>query len=46
MGISPEKNPFEHVILSNEETRDVKNEIDDIYNKFDDARAAKSKCSQ
>ena len=35
------KNPFDHVSLSVEETRDVKKELDDIDNKFDDARAAK-----
>ena len=46
MGICPEKNPFDHVSLSNEETRDNKKELDDIENKFDDARAAKLKCSQ
>ena len=28
--------------LSNEETRDVKKELDDIDNKFDEARVAKS----
>ena len=37
---------FDHVSLSDEETRDIKKELDDIDNKFDDARAAKSKCSQ
>ena len=46
MGICQEKNSFDHVSLSDEETRDVKKELDDIYNKFDEARAAKSKCSQ
>ena len=46
MGICPEKNPFDHVSLSDEETRDVKKKLDDIDNKFDDARAAKLKCSQ
>ena len=46
MGICPEKNPFDHVSLSDEESRDVKKELDDIDNKFDDARAAKLKCSQ
>ena len=40
------KNPFDHVSLSDEETSDVKKELDDIDNKFDDARAAKLKCSQ
>ena len=44
--IGPEKNPFDLVRLSDEETRDVKKELDDIDNKFDDARAAKLKCSQ
>ena len=38
-GICPEKNPFDHVSLSDEETRDVKKELDDIDNKFYDARA-------
>ena len=46
MGICPEKNPFDHVSLSDEETRDVKKELDDIDNKFYDARADKLKCSQ
>ena len=41
MGICPEKNPFDHVSLSDEESRDVKKELDDIDNKFDEARAAK-----
>ena len=45
-GHSSRKNPFDHVGLSNEETRDVKKELDDIDNKFDDATAAKLKCSQ
>ena len=45
MGICP-KNPFDHVSLSKEEARDVKKELDDIDNKFDEARAAKLKCSQ
>ncbi len=45
-GICPEKNPFDHVSLSDEETRDVKKELDDIDNKFYDARADKLKCSQ
>ena len=40
------KNTFDPVSLSDEETRDVKKELDDIDNKFDDARAAKLKCSQ
>ena len=40
------KNPFDHVRLSDEETRDVEKELDDIDTKFDDARAAKLKCSQ
>ena len=43
MGICP-KNPFDHGSLS--ETRDIKKEPDDIDNKFDDAIAAKLKCSQ
>jgi hypothetical protein len=34
------------VNFSNEETRDVKKELDDIDNKFDESRAAKLKCSQ
>ena len=37
------KNPFDHLSLSNEETRDHKKELDDIYNNFDKARAAKVK---
>ena len=41
-----QKNPFDHVSLSEEEARDVKKELDDIDNKFEVARAAKSKCSQ
>ena len=41
-GICPEKNHFDHVSLSDEETRDIKKELDDIDNKFDDAREAKS----
>ena len=45
-GICPEKNPFDHVSLSDEETRDVKKALDDIDNKFYDARADKLKCSQ
>ena len=45
-GICPERNPFDHVSLSDEETRDVKKELDDIDNKFSDARADKLKCSQ
>ena len=44
--ICPEKNHLDHMSLSDEETRDIKKELDDIDNKFDDARAAKSKCSQ
>ena len=32
--------------LSDEETRDIKKELDDINIKFDDARGAKLKCSQ
>ena len=44
--MSREKNHFDHVSLSDEETRDIKKELDDIDNKFDDARAGKSKCSQ
>ena len=34
--ISPEKNHFDHVSLSDEETRDIKKELNDIDNKFDD----------
>ena len=41
MGICPEKNPFDHVSLSDEESRDVKKELDNIDNTFDEARAAK-----
>ena len=40
------KNPSDLVSLSDEETRDLKKELDDIDNKFDDDRAAKLKCSQ
>ena len=40
------KNPFDHVSLSEGEARDVKKELDDIDNKFDEARSAKLKCSQ
>ena len=32
---------FDHAILSNEETRDVKKELDDIDKKFDENREAK-----
>ena len=42
----PRKNHFDHVSLSDEETRDIKKEVDDIDNKFDDDRAVKLKCSQ
>ena len=45
MEICP-KNPFDHVSLSGEEAGDVKKELDDIDNKFYDAREAKLKCSQ
>ena len=45
MGICP-KNPFDHDSFSEEEARYVKKELDDIDNKFDEARAAKLKCSQ
>ena len=45
MGICPEKNPFDHVSLSNEESRAVKKGLDDSDNKFDEARAAKLQCS-
>ena len=44
MRICPEKNHFNHVSLS--KTRDIKKELDDIDNKFYDARADKLKCSQ
>ena len=40
------KNPFDHESLSDEETRDVKKEFNDIDNKFDEARAANLKSSQ
>ena len=46
MGIYPEKNPFDHVSLSDEESTDAKKELHDIDNKFDEARLAKLKCSQ
>ena len=32
------KNPFDHASLSDEETRDVKKELDEIDKKFDEAR--------
>ena len=35
------RNPFDHASLSDEESRDVKKELDDIDNKFDEARSAK-----
>ena len=44
--LSREKNHFDHVSLSDEEIRDIKKELDDVENKFDEARAAKLKCSQ
>ena len=40
------ENPFDHVSLSDEESTDAKKELDDIDNKFDEARAAKIKYSQ
>ena len=40
------KNPFHPMSLSIKETREVKKELDDIDNKFDEAREAKLKCSQ
>ena len=40
IGICPEKNPFDHVSFSDEESRDVKKEFDVIDNKFDEARTA------
>ncbi len=40
------KNPFDHVRFSDEDTRDIKKELDVIDNKFDETRAAKLKCSQ
>ena len=46
MGICPEKNPFGNMSLSDEESTNAKKELDDIDNKFDEARVAKSKCSQ
>ena len=46
MGICPERNSFDHVSLSDEESRDVKKELDDIDNKFDEVRAAKLQWSQ
>ena len=44
MGICPEKS-FDHAGLSNEETIDVKEELGEIDNKFDEARGAKLKCN-
>ena len=43
--LSRKINHFDHVSLSDEETRDIKKELDDIDNKIDDARAAELKCS-
>ena len=37
MGICPKKNPFDRVSLSDEETRDVKKELDEMDKKFDRA---------
>ena len=37
------RNPFDHASLSNEETTDIKKELDEIDKKFDEARGAKSK---
>ena len=42
MGICPEKS-FDHTGLSNEETVEVKEELGEIDNKFDEARGAKFK---
>ena len=39
MGICP-KNTFDHVSFSEGEARDIKKELDDIDNKFDEARSA------
>ena len=36
------ENPFDHVSLSDEESTDAKKELDDIDNKFDEARVTKS----
>ena len=33
-------------VCPNEEKRDIEKDFNDIDNKFDDARAAKLKCSQ
>ena len=44
MGICPEKY-FDYSGLSNEETVEVKEELGEIYNKFDEARGAKFKCN-
>ena len=37
------RNPFDHASLSNEETTDIKKELDEIDKKFDEARGAKLK---
>jgi hypothetical protein len=42
MGICPEKS-FDHEGLSNGETVDFKEELDEIVKKFDEARVAKLK---
>ena len=44
MGIHPEKS-FVYAGLSNEATVDVKEELGEIDNKFDEAREAKFKCN-
>ena len=46
MVICPEKNPFDNMSLSDEESTDAKKELDDIDNKLDEARFAKLKCSK
>ena len=38
-----QKKPFDHGSLFNEETRDVKMELDEFDKKFDEARGAKLK---
>ena len=40
------QNPVDHASLSNEETRDIKKELDEIDKKFDEARGVKSKYNE
>ena len=38
-----QKQPFDHASLSNEETKEVEKELDEIEKKFDEARGVKFK---